>query len=184
MIDQEKRRLRNVRWGKWRKARDRDGRLNPEEMKAKQVVDQHYRWRKWYEKKQRATAYERAVRRDGLLNSEERLAIRRLRKNEQLHQWTIRNPDRWRQHRKRATAMYYGRRRNAPGHASTNQVAARWAYYADKCWMCRQPATQNDHVIPLSRGGSNWPANIRPACGPCNREKWDRSPLELSVSMP
>ncbi len=26
-------------------------------------------------------------------------------------------------------------------------------------------------MIPLSRGGTNWPANLRPACDRCNRKK-------------
>ena len=93
----------------------------------------------------------------------------------------IRNPERTRQHKKAATAAYYARRHNAPGHASTDQLAARWAYYADRCWMCGEPATQTDHLIPLSRGGSNWPANLRPACGPCNREKWDQKPVVINA---
>ena len=28
-----------------------------------------------------------------------------------------------------------------------------------------------DHIIPRSRGGSNAPENLTPACGPCNRSK-------------
>jgi len=28
-----------------------------------------------------------------------------------------------------------------------------------------------DHVIQLSRGGSNWPTNLRPACSACNTQK-------------
>ena len=44
-----------------------------------------------------------------------------------------------------------------------------------KCRYCgrklsRKSATP-DHRIPLSRGGSNWIANIIPACLPCNQKK-------------
>jgi len=28
-----------------------------------------------------------------------------------------------------------------------------------------------DHVIPVARGGSNWPANLVPACNSCNSKK-------------
>jgi 5-methylcytosine-specific restriction endonuclease McrA len=35
---------------------------------------------------------------------------------------------------------------------------------------------QVDHVIPLSRGGSNWPTNLVCACGQCNSRKCDKLP--------
>ena len=156
----------------------------PDDQATRKQLLQRQRWERWWAIHREDVLYERAVRRDGHLTPEETAAKRKIAHVQQRREWAKRNPERDRQHKKKATAMYYGRRRNAPGRASTDQVAARWAYYAEKCWMCGAPATQNDHVIPLSRGGSNWPANLRPACGPCNREKWDRSPLELSVSMP
>ena len=64
---------------------------------------------------------------------------------------------------------------NAPGHSTAEQIRARIEYYGSKCYLCRVAPYQHlDHVIPLSRGGSNWPANIRPACSPCNLKKSDR----------
>lgn len=35
-----------------------------------------------------------------------------------------------------------------------------------------------DHVVPLSRGGSNDIANLVPACEGCNRKKGAQTPLE------
>lgn len=69
------------------------------------------------------------------------------------------------------------RRRMAQGVATTSQVQARIDYYGGKCWMCGAPAGEIDHVIPLSKGGSNWPANLRPACRSCNARKNARHPL-------
>lgn len=85
---------------------------------------------------------------------------------------------RWRmthleQDRQRAMARR-ALKHEAKGAATVAQVAARWAYYGHRCWMCGDPATQTDHVIALARGGSNWPANLRPACGPCNSAKGAR----------
>ena len=188
MLDLEKKRAKILHDSAVRRRRTaydravkRDSRLTKAETAARDKVRNYYRVRQWQERHHERLTYERTVRRDNRPTSEERAATRRIRKNEQFRQWALRNPERYMQHRKKATAMYYGRRRNAPGHASTDQVAARWAYYADRCWMCGEPATQNDHVIPLSRGGSNWPANLRPACGPCNREKWDRKPVVINA---
>ena len=71
-------------------------------------------------------------------------------------------------------------RRGAPGRASAAQVLARVEFYGGLCWICRtEPADTIDHVKPLRRGGSNWPANLRPACRPCNSRKGARWPFEL-----
>ncbi|MET7808612.1 HNH endonuclease [Micromonospora chersina] len=76
-----------------------------------------------------------------------------------------------------AEALRRGRKANAPGDATTEQVMARWRYYGDRCWMCGDRATATDHVKPLAAGGSNWPANLRPACEHCNCVKGHSWPL-------
>ncbi|WP_161387544.1 HNH endonuclease signature motif containing protein [Enterococcus hirae] len=63
------------------------------------------------------------------------------------------------------------RKRSAAGVATLVQVRARVAYYGGRCWMCSAPWEQIDHVKPLAKGGSNWPANLRPVCRPCNARK-------------
>jgi hypothetical protein len=65
----------------------------------------------------------------------------------------------------------------ASGIATAQQIAARVAYYGGLCWICREPYEAIDHVKPLAKGGSNWPANLRPACRPCNSRKGARWPL-------
>jgi hypothetical protein len=47
-----------------------------------------------------------------------------------------------------------------------------WARDGGRCTDCGSTnEIQYDHVIPVSRGGSNEPANIQILCGPCNRRK-------------
>jgi len=69
---------------------------------------------------------------------------------------------------------------NAPGNCTTEQTAARVAFYGHRCWMCGAPWEHLDHVIPLVLGGSNWPSNIRPACRSCNSAKGGRHPKSLT----
>jgi len=51
------------------------------------------------------------------------------------------------------------------------ELRARLSMYGGKCWICGGLADQVDHVIPLAKGGPHILANLRPACGRCNRRK-------------
>lgn len=75
-------------------------------------------------------------------------------------------------HRRRARMV------QAAGQYSTAQFKDRWDYYGGRCWMCSGSADGMDHVKPLSRGGSNWPSNLRPACRPCNARKGTKEATE------
>lgn len=52
-----------------------------------------------------------------------------------------------------------------------------------RCNMCacdlREVGQHIDHIIPLSRGGSNWPYNLQLLCGTCNRRNGAKLPSEL-----
>ena len=56
--------------------------------------------------------------------------------------------------------------------AEWRQLLRKWRY---KCAYCAKRLTRKtataDHLIPLSRGGSNWIWNIVPACLSCNQRK-------------
>lgn len=67
---------------------------------------------------------------------------------------------------------------SAPGRHTEEQLAARAALWGGQCAYCPLPAKTFDHTIPLARGGSNWPANLRPVCRHCNSSKLDRKPHE------
>lgn len=54
------------------------------------------------------------------------------------------------------------------------------ARYDGKCAYClERPAEHRDHIIPISRGGTDAIGNIVPACGSCNSSKYDRLPIEF-----
>ena len=61
--------------------------------------------------------------------------------------------------------------------------------YQNRCLACLEifPTSKltEDHVVPLSRGGSDWIENIQPLCLPCNARKFnhtaDYRPQEISA---
>lgn len=55
-----------------------------------------------------------------------------------------------------------------------------------KCAICKEKVGKKyhvDHVQPLTKSGSNWPANLQILCGPCNRRKHNRDPIEHMQSL-
>jgi 5-methylcytosine-specific restriction endonuclease McrA len=104
-------------------------------------------------------------------------AANRERERELIRRWGREHPELLRAYRYQRRARKLG----AAGSATAEQIQARIDFYGGLCWMCREPYDELDHVKPLSRGGSNWPANLRPACLRCNRTKCDTWPLALSA---
>lgn len=89
------------------------------------------------------------------------------------------DPERYRLYAKVGDHRRRARELAAPGAATDEQLRQRWHVYGGLCWMCGGPADVMDHVKPLAKGGSNWPANLRPACTRCNRRKLARWPFPL-----
>lgn len=56
--------------------------------------------------------------------------------------------------------------------------------YGHRCALCGDAESKLTvgHIIPLSRGGSNWQWNIRPECNSCNCSKQYRMDEELSAN--
>jgi hypothetical protein len=42
------------------------------------------------------------------------------------------------------------------------------------CIGCGKPSNTIDHIIPLSKGGTNDPSNLQPMCSRCNSRKADK----------
>lgn len=105
-----------------------------------------------------------------------------LRKRKQRQRWDQQHPDYDRLY-KRGYAKF---KAGLQGRCTHQQARARFDFYGGRCAYCRVPLGgfdltprpwHWDHVIPLSRGGTAWPANLRPACSACNRSK-SAQPLE------
>lgn len=95
------------------------------------------------------------------------------------NEWRKNNPEKFRW----SYRLYVERRRarilNAPGNFTTVDWLHKVEYHGWKCAYCRVGLTQKsltiDHKIPLSKGGSNWLANLIPACRTCNSKKGAKS---------
>lgn len=74
---------------------------------------------------------------------------------------------------KKSIAFFYRRVKGdkSRGEVSLEQLKSRWDLYGGRCWLCSGEAIGFDHVIPLGKHGTNWPANLRPVCKSCNSKK-------------
>ncbi len=86
--------------------------------------------------------------------------------------------------RRIAYASYEQNRRSlsmsAAGGFTPTQWQARLDYYSGKCIYCgSSESIEIEHRIPLSRGGTNWPANLVPACKSCNCKKGTKTEFEF-----
>lgn len=86
-------------------------------------------------------------------------------------EWHKRDPDRG--------AMYQQRRRAKKAENGGSFTTAEWqalkAQYSFQCLRCRRREPEikltMDHVVPVTRGGSNDISNIQPLCQKCNLSK-------------
>lgn len=51
------------------------------------------------------------------------------------------------------------------------------------CCVTLQGTPSIDHIVPLSRGGSNWPSNLCLTCVTCNKRKNARPAIELCAEL-
>ncbi len=57
-------------------------------------------------------------------------------------------------------------------------VASKNAPVKGECWVCLEPATEYDHLIPRGRSGWDDPGNTLPCCTFHNRAKGQRDPAQ------
>ncbi len=84
-----------------------------------------------------------------------------------------------------------GRKRRAARHASRGNFTAKefeklCESYGNKCLRCGSMSVvlEADHVVPLTRGGSDAIDNIQPLCGTCNRSKFVKTTDYRVSSLP
>lgn len=106
------------------------------------------------------------------------------RKRSWYKKWMSIDPDKFRIYGEKRRSLKIG----AKGSFTKTQWLDKFKYYGYRCVYClRELDIKNvtkDHRIPLSKGGTNWIANIAPACHYCNSGKCDslhyESPLRAT----
>lgn len=76
----------------------------------------------------------------------------------------------------------WSRQYHAKGTYTKDQLEARIDFYGRRCYLCHcdwdalvSGNRTIDHIIPLSKGGTNWPSNLAPACRSCNASKSNKA---------
>lgn len=138
----------------------------------------HKRWRDRNPNKNRAKAKKwRAENVDRAISREKRWRAENPEKiKETKKKWFIKNPGK--------QGLYKSRRRalkaNASGSYTLEQIAELFKKQNGKCANCFcsiKCGWEKDHIIALSRGGSNFISNIQLLCMPCNRSKHAKDPI-------
>lgn len=92
-----------------------------------------------------------------------------------MRQWVAKNRAKVRARNAKRRALKMGAPRNDLTPQEWQDIQAA---YAHRCVYCgRKTRLTQDHITPLSKGGSHTKSNVVPACRPCNTRKKDRAPL-------
>ena len=88
--------------------------------------------------------------------------------------WAESNPDKVKSAKANNRRKRRAARHTSPGSFTAEEFEALCEGYGNRCLACGDTgvALEADHVVPLTRGGSNDIGNIQPLCGSCNRKKF------------
>jgi len=95
-----------------------------------------------------------------------------------IKEWQTKNPEKHRESVRAATLNRVARKAKAPGKYTVKDIRRLYDEQNGKCPACDVSLLDGyhvDHVVPLSKGGDNWPTNLQLLCPPCNLRKSDMS---------
>lgn len=101
-------------------------------------------------------------------------------------QWRKDNPERYKRNSKVQKHRRRAREKSAEGFFCSADLSLIFESQNGKCVYCQIRLGLKyhvDHIVPISKGGSNWPKNLQLLCGPCNLSKADRDPIEYANSL-
>lgn len=78
---------------------------------------------------------------------------------------------------------YRARFRGAEGSHTGDDIKALYTKQCGRCVYCNVKLGDSyhvDHIVPLIKGGSNWPSNLQLTCVKCNNTKRATDPIEFA----
>lgn len=92
--------------------------------------------------------------------------------------WKAANPEKCKVHKHRRRSRILG----CQDHHTEQEWLIILRSHGRKCAYCRTSGTKKnpitrDHIVPISKGGTNSARNLVPACKSCNSKKHDRDPI-------
>ncbi len=98
---------------------------------------------------------------------------------QRVKEWRKKNPEKYKESWKRKDSNRRARHLKAEGKHTKQDIKIQFDKQGGLCYWCSQDTSTRyhvDHVIPLSRGGSNYPENLVIACKTCNQKKTNKMP--------
>lgn len=77
------------------------------------------------------------------------------------------------------------RRRNAPGAHTVEDIKDIFKSQSGKCAYCKAKVGNDyhvDHIIAVTKGGTNYRSNLQILCPPCNHSKFNHAPIDFARS--
>jgi 5-methylcytosine-specific restriction endonuclease McrA len=174
-----KHRERNPEW--WAEKQRRYIASDPERRREVERRSREKNGHKYVNRQRESNKAYREKHRERLLQSnKEWRAANPERVRASVKRWQAENPEKVRAANVAAKSRRRARQNAAEGRFTAADVRALETRQKGKCACCRQKRKLAvDHIVPLAKGGTNWPNNLQLLCKSCNSSKHAKDPISF-----